>query len=79
MFEKLASNKLEEYNKNGLTYWKEAFAADSRSSIHSYLKSLEDRNNDLSVRSDIPQSYDMDHSRLIKETASVSHYSFVGH
>ena len=73
MFKNLASDKLDEYNKYSLDDWKQAaFAVDSRSNVHTYLKSLEDRREELSARSDIPKKYDNHHNQLIKETASVS-------
>ena len=73
MFENPASDKLDEYNKYSVDDWKQAaFAVDSHSSVHTYLKSLEDRKEELSARSDIPKKYENDHSQLIKETALVS-------
>ena len=70
MFETLAGEKLDEYNRHSVRDWAEAF--DSHSDIQSYVESLE--NKYLSVRSDVPKHYENDHHQLIKETASVSNH-----
>ena len=72
MFETLAGEKLDEYNRHSVRDWAEAFVIDSHSDIQSYVESLE--NKYLSVRSDIPKDYESDHHQLIKETASVSNH-----
>ena len=74
MFETLAGEKLEDYNRNSVRDWAEALVIDSHSNIQSYLESLEDRTQYLSVRSDVPKHYENDHHQLIKETASVSNH-----
>ena len=71
MFDKLASDKLEEYNIHAVSDWKQSFAVTPNNDIHSYLESLDARYEGLSKRSDIPKDYNQEHVDLIKETASV--------
>ena len=71
MFEKITNDQLADYNKHGVSDWKQAFAVTPNNDIDSHLETLDGKKEELSKRSGIPDHLDEDHVDIMKETGEV--------